>query len=217
MEQNQFDGLEEVELTDVKPVEEIKELKEYEKLLLEERYRADFEKAVNLIKFGCFQQKEETVVDFTKYEKIDNKKKYKGLYTLYRNTENMDLVFICPLIENNKGDVDENKAMKPYAYDVLYLETVDEETYQILCKAAKNNLKSSFQILYKAAFICYFVAIAITIYLIIWSLINYSKTYDFAMTVAYAFTNSASFLIIDTLGLPLLLLMSIKYNKYKDQ
>lgn len=216
MEQNQFEGLEEVEMTDVKPVEEIKELKEYEKLLIIERDRSDFEKAINMIKFGCFLQKEETAIDFNKLEKVNSEKKFKGLYTLYRNIETMEFVFVCPLIENNKGDVDENKAMKPYAYDVLYVETVDEETYQILCKAAKNNLRTYHSVLYKAAFITYFVSVAITLYLIIWGMIFYSQNNFFAI-LGNIFNLSGPFFIIDILGLPLLLLMSIKYKKFKDQ
>ena len=41
MEQNQFEGLEEVEVADVKPEEDVENLKEYEKLLLAERDRED--------------------------------------------------------------------------------------------------------------------------------------------------------------------------------
>ena len=70
MEQNQFEGLEEVEMVEVKDEEEVSSLKEYEKLLIAERDREDYVKAVTLIKYGCFSQKEVTEVDFSKLEKL---------------------------------------------------------------------------------------------------------------------------------------------------
>ena len=50
-------------------------------------------------------QKEETVIDFTIYSRLETKK-FKGKYDLYQNIETGDLVWICPLIE--AGD-DEDK------------------------------------------------------------------------------------------------------------
>ena len=131
MQQNQFDLLEEVEKDIEVDPKEVKKLKEYEKLLILERNRKDFEKAKSLIKFGCFEQKNETTIDFSKLELIDTPKKYRGLYQLYRDLETMQLLFVCPLVENNKGDIDERKDLKPYAYDVIYIENMDNENIEL--------------------------------------------------------------------------------------
>jgi hypothetical protein len=58
METLKIEKEEEFELED-EIKEEIKPSLEYEKLLAEERDRADNEKARNLVKFGCFSQKQE--------------------------------------------------------------------------------------------------------------------------------------------------------------
>ena len=54
MEQNQFEGLEEVEQEETLIPDDQKELKEYEKLLLAENNRELTEKAINLVNAGCF-------------------------------------------------------------------------------------------------------------------------------------------------------------------
>ena len=177
MEQNKFEGLEEVEVSEVKTEDEVQSLKEYEKLLLAERDREDNEKALNLIKFGCFSQKEETTVDFSKLEKITTPKKYRGLYTLYRNLDNMQLLFIAELIENNKGDEDERKDLKPYAYDVIYLETMDEETYEAVCHAGKNNVSSLLSKLVICADVVEIVLWVLTVFMLIASAIVASGSY----------------------------------------
>ncbi len=215
MEQNKFEGLDEVEVSDVKPEEEVKGLKEYEKLLLAERDREDYEKALNLIKFGCFEQKEVTNVDFSKLEKISTPKKYKGLYALYRNLDTMQLEFIAELIENNKGAEDERKDLKPYAYDVIYLEQMDGETYQAVCHAGKNNISSSISVLYKSAFICFFVLIAFGLYCFTFNLISLSG--NFFERLAWGLYYTSPYFVGIFILLPLLVLMSIKYKKYKDQ
>ena len=215
MEQNQFEGLEEVEVADVKPEEDVENLKEYEKLLLAERDREDNEKALNLIKFGCFNQKEETVVDFSKLEKIQTPKKYKGLYTLYRNLETMQLEFIAELIENNKGAEDERKDLKPYAYDVIYLEAMDDETYKAVCHAGKNNVRTSISVLYKSSFVCFFVLAAFALYCFIYNLISLQG--GFFDRLALGLYYAAPFFVGIFILLPLLVLVSIKYKKYKDQ
>ena len=217
MEQNHFEELEEVEVSDVKPEEEVEALKEYEKLLLAERDREDNEKALNLIKFGCFEQKEETVVDFSKLEKIVTPKKYKGLYTLYRNLDTMQLEFIAELIENNKGAEDERKDLKPYAYDVIYLEKMDEETYNAVCHAGKNNVSSWLSKLVICSDIITIVLWVISLFMLISSAIVASGSYSGVNIVIYAFANSATFIAAASIMTPLLVLMHIKYKKYKDQ
>ena len=214
MEQNQFEGLEELEQEPVKEV--VDERKEYEKLLLAEANRECYEKAVNLVNCGCFNKKQEPTMDFSKYTTIPNKKKYKGLYTLYQDKETLDLLFVCPLVENNKGDVDEDKSMAPYAYDVLYIETMDYETYKAVLHAAKNNLSSKINVLYRASFVCFFVLLAFALYYIIYTMII-SAAGGFFSAFAQACYGAGAYLVGAVLMLPLLVITSIKYKKYKDQ
>ena len=215
MEQNQFDELEPVEV-EGKAETEKPELKEYEKLLIAESNRKLREKAETLISIGCFNQIQEPVIDFNEYDHINYGNKYKGRYSLYQNKHSMELVFICPLVENNKGDVDENKSMKPYAYDCIVIESMDDETYDAVCHAAKNNLSSSVKALYKASFIAFFVMLAITAFVFIFNLISTSSN-GFMNAIASSFFYTATFFAIDVIMLPLLVLVSIRYKKYKDQ
>ena len=213
MEQNQFEMLEEVDKdlqTEVKPEPE---LKEYEKLLLEERDRKDLERAKNLVKAGCFEQKAEKKLDFSKLEKVEAKKLYKGLYDLYRNIETLQLMFVCPLVE--KGD-DENKKVTPYGYDVLYVELMDNETYDMVMHAAKNNLTNSVTVLYRSSFVCFFVFLAITLFVFLYNFIVLANG-GVLNALASAFFYSATYLGVDCILLGLLTLVSIKYKKYKSQ
>ncbi len=216
MEQNQFDLLEEVE-KDIEVKSEGKpELKEYEKLLLTERNRKDFEKAINLIKFGCFEQKQETSIAFDALEIIPLKKKYKGLYQLYRNIETMQLLFICPLIEDNKGDVDERKDLKPYGYDVIYIEAMDNETYQMVSRAAKNNISNAVSIAYKTSVILYFTHIVLTVAYFIYNIIAQASS-GFVNALFSSFFYSATYFVGILIATPLLVLIMIRYKKYKAE
>ena len=218
MEQNQFEGLEEIEVTDVKSEEEVKGLKEYEKLLLAERDRNDYEKALNLIKFGCFEQKEETTMDYSKFEKINNGTKYKGLYSLYRNLETMQLLFIAELVENNKGDEDERKDMKPYAYDVIYLEQMDDETYKAVCHAGKNNVSNGLSTLVICADIFAILTWVLTLVTIIVAIIAYTDAgYKGAQLLINLLVQPATLFGFSVVLIPLIVLMHIKYKKYKEQ
>ena len=183
--------------------EEIKPSLEYEKLLAEERDRADNEKARNLVKFGCFSQKQENKVDFTKFQKIAQKKKFKGVYDLYRNLETMELVFIAPLVEQKENA---NK-MAPYAYDVITLEYMDNETYLAVCHAAKNNITNLISVLYNTSFIAYLVYVLFTFGVVIYNLIDT----NFA-TAMFACGGLIAGVIV---ALPLLALLAIKYKNYK--
>lgn len=216
MEQNQFEGLEEVEMAEVKNEEEVSNLKEYEKLLLAERDREDYDKALTLIKFGCFSQKEETTVDYTKLEKVSSKK-YKGLYTLYRDLEKMQLLFIAELVENNKGDEDERKDLKPYAYDVIYIEAMDEETYKAVVHAGRNNVSTYISKLVIVADIAEILITVLAVIALIGSAIVGSSSYSGFSLVVYMLINSATFLVGAALGAALLVLMHIRFNKYKAQ
>ena len=218
MENNKFEGLEEVELSEVKAEAEVKTLKEYEKLLIAEQGRQDYEKAVNLVNFGCFEQKQETKVDFSRLEKIEIPKKYKGLYDLYRNLDNMHFLFIVALVVNNKGDSNENRAMKPYGYDVLYIETMDEETYQMVLKAGRNNIPSILSKLIVTSYVIDITLWVLSLIVIIGSFIlgadNYGLTGINLFT--FALTSSAAIITPAAIMLPLIILMKMKYNDYKE-
>ena len=216
MEQNQFEGLEEVEQDENLIPESKPELKEYEKLLLVENNRQLAEKAVNLVKAGCFNQHEEPTIDFSKYTRIDMAKKYKGLYNLYQNMETMELVFICPLVENNKGDVEEKKNMAPYAYDCITTEAMDEETYQMVLHAAKNNIGGFIPALRIVAYVIYLLFAVLGG--IVWFsyFISYVDT-NFVQTIGVACLYASGFIAGDIIALPLLFLMEIKYRRYKEQ
>ena len=204
METLKVEKEEEFELEEETKVE-IKPSLEYEKLLREERDRADSEKARNLVKFGCFNQKQESKLDFASYEKINQNKKFKGLYDLYRDLNTMELVFIAPLVE--KGEAQPNKA--PYAYDLIVTEYMDEETYNLVCHAAKNNLSNVVSVLYKATFISYFAFALLTLVLFVWNWIDSSF-------IAAAFAVGA-YVSAAILGVPLLFLVAVKYRKYKER
>ena len=217
MEQNQFDGLEEVEQDENLIPEKAPELKEYEKLLLAENNRQLTEKAVNLVKFGCFTQKEEPVVDFSKYTRIDMAKKFKGLYNLYQDNETMELVFICPLVENNKGDTNEKKDMAPYAYDCIITEAMDEETYEMVKHAAKNNISGFIPALRIAAYVVYLVVALLGLFVFLDYFLLQVDTQGFNSALLGALYYCGIFTAADFIGIPLLLLMEIKYRKYKER
>lgn len=216
MEQNQFDLMEEPEqdlIYDTKPEPE---LKEFEKLLIAERNRKDYEKAVTLVKAGCLKQTEvKGAYDFSKLEKIDTKKKFKGIYTLYRHVETMQLYFICPLVENNKGDDSAKQDVKPYGYDVVELELMDDQTYEQVIKAANNNIHPVAGKFYVTAWVLYFVYIALFVMNYIAVLISLIDGGTGAISPLSAlFQNSVYFLGL-IIATPLLVLMKIKYDKYK--
>lgn len=215
MEENKFDLLDEVEQDMAVKPEGKEELKEYQKLLLAERDRKDYEKAKSLVKIGCFNQVQETTVDYNDYESIPLGKKYKGLYLLFRKKGTNQLVFICPLVEDNKGDSEaERKDLAPYAYDVIYTDQMDEETYQMVLKAAKNNYKNFIGVLYTTSVVLYFVLIAVWLFELIFNFVNYVANgafMAFGMSLFYA----ATFLVGIVIATPLLALLSIKYKKYK--
>ena len=218
MEELKVETLEEVEVEKIKPADEVVVL-EYEKLLLAERNRADFAKAKNLVKFGCFTQKQETTLAFDKLEKISTGKKYRGLYDLYRDLDNMQLLFVAPLVENNKGDVDENKNMKPYGYDVLYLDPVDDETYEMVKVAYRRNNKTLVSVLYHAAFASFFSFVFVGLFVLVYVFVTALTTggYSFLQALTTGFQSSGIFLGSALVSLPLLMLATLKFRKYKGE
>ncbi len=185
-------------------------MKEFEKLLFEEFKRQECEKASLEVELGLFEQKEETTFDLTTYTKMSSKK-YKRLYDLYRHNETGELAYVCPLVENNEGAEDERKDMTPYAYDVLYLEYLDGETYEKVKKAGIHET-SKVPTLYVASWVAYFALIALNIAILIYTIIQ-PNGFDFTTYMLVA-GSSLGALVISTL---LLTLVSIKYHNYKDR
>ena len=149
-------------------------MKEYEKLLFEEAKRKAMQQALEEINLGLFEQKQEEKFDFSLYTKMTYDKKYKGLYDLYQNNETKGLVLVCPLIENNKGDdYNERKDLSPYAYDILDLEYLDEDTYKLVKQAAVHEKSKLIHVFYYASIILYCLlflfTLGITIYFFVTS------------------------------------------------
>lgn len=183
-------------------------MKEYEKLLLEDIKRKENQKALTEIKLGLFEQKEESEFDFSNYTNMTYGKKYKGLYDLYQNNETYELVLVCPLIENNKNDYNERKDLKPYAYDVIYLEYLDEEAYTLVKQAAVHEKSKGIDILYYASIAFYFAFLALNLAAIIYMITLETEFLQFAYILGPLWGTLA----ILTLLLPILMM---KYRKFK--
>lgn len=183
-------------------------MKEFEKLLLEDNKRKEMEKALLEIKLGLFEQKEEATFDFTLYNKITYNKKYKGLYDLYQNKETYELAMVCPLIENNKNDYNERKDLKPYAYDVLYLEYLDNEAYNLVKKASVHEKTKLIDILYVISLVFYFIYAAATVVFTLYYAIT-SKSLENVMLL---FASLWAGLGVYTVMLPILLM---RYRQFK--
>jgi hypothetical protein len=194
---------------------EVPALKEYQKLLLLENDRKDSEKARSLIKFGCFEQKEEETLDFSCLELVSGAKAYKGAYHLYRNVNTYELLYVLPLVEDNKGDVDERTDLKPYAYDVIYLEQMDAETYKMVSQAAKRNLPTFVSRLYITVWVLYLLNIILALIYIIG--ICFKATSDVFATIMTSIYYARDFLVSTVIATPLLALLTIKYKNYKEE
>lgn len=216
MEQNQFEGLEEVEQEERIIPDDKPELKEYEKLLLAEHYRKLQERARKLIEFGCFNQEQVKTVDFSRLTQVPGPK-FKGLYSLYQNIETLELVFVCPLVENNIGDEkEERKGMTPYAYDLIVIEHMDEETFQMVKQAAKNNIHTGVKTLYVLSIIIYLFVVALGLFAFGYYYFNNEKQ-GVGLAFAYALVETSPFAASSVIGLFLLVLATIKYKSYKEQ
>lgn len=185
-------------------------MKEFEKLLFEDTKRKENEKALTEVNLGLFEQKQEPEFDFSLYIKMTYQKKYKGLYDLYQDRETMALVFVCPLVENNKGDVDERKDLTPYAYDVIYLENLTAEEYELVKKAAVHEKSRMIDTLYVSSIVLYFVLLIIVIASILYLGIS---TKDFN-SVIYICGPLISMQALLTVILPMLMM---KYRKFKAE
>lgn len=185
-------------------------MKEYEKLLLEDTKRQECLKAKNEVELGLFEQKEEATFDFSKYTLMTYGKKYKGLYDLYQNIETKELVYVCPLIEDNKGSEDERKDLLPYAYDVIYLDYLTPENYELVKKAHVHEKSMLINVFYFAGlgiYFAYLVFVLLTIAVLATNNLEYSQFIWLAGPIIAIF-------VVATILLPVLL---IQYRKYKAQ
>ena len=219
MEQQKVEELEAVE-QETFTVKPEPKLQEYEKLLLAESNRQNYEKALNLVKFGCFEQRTETTVDFNKYIKIEGRK-FKGFYELYQNLETMELVFICPLVEEDKADLENKKEVAPYAYDCIFTNAMDEETYQLVKDAAKKNLTSKTKVLFILSFVayCLFMLLGLvgllTIFIYIVDKVKPETILEFM--ASFGIYGGHTILVGGIISTLLIVLLGFKYNKYKGR
>lgn len=207
----------EIEEQELDLVEETKEptLKEYQKLLIIENDRKDAEKALNLLKFGCFEQKEVETVDFSVLELVEGAKAYKGAYKLYRNTETYELLYVLPLVEDNKGDENERTDLAPYAYDVICIEQMDAETYSMVYQAAKRNLPTFISRLYVTSWVLYIINALIALVMILYTLFTSQNTIMDTLTLVFFYFGP--YLAGALVTMPLMVLLTIKYKKYKEE
>ena len=129
----------------------------------------------------------------------------------------MQLLFVAELVENNKGDEEERKDLKPYGYDVIFIEAMDDETYQAVLHAGRNNVSTALSKLVIVADIAEILITVLAVIALIGSAIVGSTSYSGFSLVVYMLINSATFIVGATLGAALLVLMHIRFNKYKDQ
>ena len=185
-------------------------MKEFEKLLFEDTKRKENVKALDEIKLGLFEQKEEKEFDYSLYTKMTYRKKYKGLYDLYQNNETMELVYVCPLIENNKGDSNERKDLAPYAYDCIYLEYLDAEAYALVRKAAIHEKSRLIDIFYYGSIIAYIFLLVLNIVNLVLCLSSGTGFSEFILLAGSVI--GAQFIM--TILLPILFM---NYRKFKAQ
>ena len=134
----------------VKNINNSNEPKEFEILLKKEEHRQLLMKAINLVKFGCFEQKTELKIDFSRMERIDSNKKFKGLYTLYRNIDTKQLCFVAALVENRVNDyfekeesVNDNIKEESIGLDATLDDEIKAEEKRKEAEAEQNQINSA--------------------------------------------------------------------------
>ena len=182
-------------------------MKEFEKLLLEENKRKETEKALREIQLGLFEQKKEEAFPLQDYTLMTyENKKYKGLYDLYCHNENKTFCYVCPLTENDKED--ETKDIPPYAYDVIYLESLTDEQYEQVKAAAVHENSKWIDIFFKTSVVLYIVMLLVTIIL----LISVSISQRAFVSVMLVMGPIISMQVLYTVLLPILMIL---YRNYK--
>ena len=107
--------------------------------------------------------------------------------------------------------------MAPYAYDCIVTDAMDEETYQMVCKAAKNNISRFIPALRMAAYILYIATAVIGLLIGVSSFLLTIDANGFWKSLVSALNTVGVFIAAELLALPLLFLMEIKYRGYKEQ
>lgn len=186
--------IQEVEITESKT----KQKKEFEKIIQREKNRELNMKAQNLVKLGCFEQKEETTVDFSLLDKITYEKQFKKIYDLYINRDG-DLFYICGKTE---GDSD-----KPYAYDVIAIETVSDEEYKSVYRAHTFEGAGYIKGFYIGAFVLWVLSIIISLSIFIYYIAIGSE-------VINTLISCISFLFSIGILTCCLAITSVSYRKY---
>lgn len=176
-----------------------KSKKEYEKILKRESNRQKNVKAENLVKLGCFEQKEEKNIDFSVLDIITYDKPFQKLYDLYEDRDG-NLLYIYAKTEGEDA--------KPYAYDVIYLETVSDEDYKKLFKAHSYEGAKFIKGLYITTFILWVLSIVVTLSIIVYYMA--SGDYGFIDIL----TNSVSYLFFISIVTALLAITNVSYRKF---
>ena len=108
--------------------------------------------------------------------------------------------------------------MKPYAYDVLFIEEMDNETYKKVLKAGRNNLKSLTRTLYGLSLAFLIVDFILSLFIffavLIYQTTVSSATFISAVQVSFLYAGPliAGFII----ALPLATIMRINYKRYTE-
>ena len=118
-------------------------------------------------------------------------------------------------ISNSK---DKDKVKKPYAYDCVIIDKMDEETYQEVIKAANHNLRSLASVCYKGGIIGYIVLLVFTVVVFINNIIGYFDAGNtFFNAIAGSINSTGVYFGFDVAIAFILVLVSIKYKKFKNQ
>lgn len=145
----QEDELVSLDITNEEQIEESvnTEPKEYQKLLFADEARLKVVKAKKLIQMGLFYQNKlkPEEINFNQLKKLEYAKKYKD-HILYERVSDKTLFYILPLTEESKTG---NKTI--YAYDVVELDNVDDETYEKLVNAHSHEGNTILSTLYVCA------------------------------------------------------------------
>lgn len=177
---------------------EAKVKKEYEKILIKERNRELNAKAENLVKLGCFDQYEKTTIDFSMLDKITYDRMYRKIYDLYMDKDG-NMFYIFGKIEG------ENE--KPYAYDVIAVETVTDEEYKALYKAHTYEGAKMIRSLYIGAFVLWAISILIFVSTFVFYLVKEFEFFDIL-------TSSFGQIIYIAILSCCLAMTSVSYRKY---
>ncbi|MGM9971278.1 MAG: hypothetical protein ACI35W_02580 [Anaeroplasmataceae bacterium] len=156
--------------------------KEYEKIIKKEKNRQLNMRAQNLIKMGCFDQYERTSVDFSKLEKITYDKLYKKVYDLYQD-EQGNLFYIYAKTEGESN--------KPYAFDIIAIETLNDDEYKQLYKASSYEGAKFIKILLISSIVLWALIILFVVAAVITDIVNSVSLIDTLVSLTSYFFNIA--------------------------